>query len=835
MCIDYRRLNKKISMDRYPLPLIEDLLDKLSTMRVFSVIDLKNGFFHVAVAPNSRKYTAFVTSDGQFWFLKTPMGLNIAPPIFQKYINVAFRPLVQQGIVLIYMDDIIILARDESEALERSRIVLRTASEYGLELNRKKLKLLKRRVEFLGYVIENGSIYPSPEKTLAVVNYPEPKTYKQLQSFLGLTGYFRKFILNYSLIAKPLSDLLKKDVDFKFERDQRIAFSKLKEELSKEPVLQIYNPDYRTELHTDASKHGYGAVLLQELPEDRKMHPVHYMSKKTTPTEAKYSSYDLEVLAVVVALKKFRVYLLGIRFEIVTDCSAFQQTMDKKDIVPRIARWALMLAEFDYTIKHRSGTRMRHVDALSRSPVLYAVPTEITTRIRKAQQKDDGVRAIIEILKERPYEDYTLIDEVLFKFCNGRDLLVIPKGLQTEIIKDAHEKGHFSSKRTEEVIKQEYYIPNLSTKVTHAIGNCIKCIITNRKAGRKEGFLHPLFKENLPLHTYHMDHVGPLESTHKGYQHLLVVVDSFAKFVCLYPVESTTSAEVIAKLDVQKTTFGNPSQIVTDRGTAFTSQQFKDYCSTENIELKYITAGLPRANGQFERINATVVNVLAKLSAENPTKWYQHTAAVQQAINSTYQRSINRTPFELLTGVKMRLNTDPQLVKLLNDEALGHLEAERAEMREEARKQILKIQEENRKQFNKRRRDASQFQVGDLVAIKRTQRGPGLKLKPKYLGPYQIGKVKNNDTYEVVRKGTYEGPKRTTTCAEYLKRWKGSESSSESDDTQEGRMWEIDSDHPANNRVALEARDSSDDRERKEGRPRRSERLRKRGDTLFSA
>lgn len=147
--------------------------------------------------------------------------------------------------------------------------------------------------------------------------------------------------------------------------------------------MQIYNPDYKMELHTDASKQGYGAVLLQELPVDGKMHPVHYISRKTTPAEAKYSSYDLEVLAVIVALKKFRVYLLGIKFEIVTDCSAFQQIMDKKDIVPRITRWALMLVEFDYTIRHRPGTRMKHVDALSRFPVQYAISTELTTRIRK--------------------------------------------------------------------------------------------------------------------------------------------------------------------------------------------------------------------------------------------------------------------------------------------------------------------------------------------------------------------------------------------------------------------------------------------------------------------
>jgi len=790
VCIDYHRLNKKIYKDRYPLPLIEDLLDKLRRTKVFSILDLKSGFFHVPVAPDSRKYTAFVTSSGQYWFLKTPMGLSIAPPVFQRYINTAFRQLVQQGTILVYMDDIIILALDENEALERLQIVLKTASEYGLELNLKKLKLLKKRIEFLGYIVEKGSISPSPDKTLAVIRFPEPKSYKQVQSFLGLTGYFRKFIPRYSILAKPLSDLLKKDVDFQFGRDQRIAFNKLKELLSEKPVLQIYHPDYETEVHTDASKDGYGAVLLQKSPEDGKIHPVYYMSKKTTPAESNYSSYDLEVLAVIMALKKFRVYLLGIKFDIITDCSAFQRTMDKKDIIPRITRWALMLEEFEYTIKHRSGTRMQHVDALSRFPVMYALSNELTTRIKRAQLDDEKIKAIIEVLKEKPYEDYTIIDGILFKFSKGNDLLVVPKGMQTEIIRNSHERGHFSVKKTEEIIRQDYYISNLNAKIIRVIENCIKCIINNKKAGRKEGLLHPIFKGSLPFQTYQVDHVGPMESTHKGYNHLFVVVDSFTKFVWVYPVKSTTSREVINKLELQKTTFGNPSQIVADRGTAFTSQEFKDYCISENIELKFITTGLPRANGQVERVNAIIVNVLAKLSTDNPTKWYQHVAAVQRAINSTYQRSIKRTPFELLTGARMRDKTDLKITELLQNEVVDQFDAERDIIRKEAIEQISKLQDENRRNFNKHRRKASQHRVGDLVAIKRTQLGPGLKLKPKYLGPYRIAKVKANDTYDVIRDGAHEGPKNTTTCAEYLKRWRDFELSSESDDSQEGRVWE---------------------------------------------
>ncbi|GBM43296.1 Retrovirus-related Pol polyprotein from transposon 297 [Araneus ventricosus] len=330
VCIDYRKLNKVVVKDRFPLPLIEDILDRLQGSRVFSTIDLKNAFFHVDVNKDSRKYTSFVTHEGQYQFLKVPFGLCNSPAVFQRYINTIFRPLINDGIVLPYLDDIIILSSSFEEGIERVERVLSIASEYGLEINFNKSHFLKKRIEFLGHVVEDGKIFPSTLKTKAVLNFPEPANLKQIHSFLGLTGYFRKFIPKYSTIARPLSDLLKKDRKFKFGEEERISFNQLKLMLAEKPVLRIYNPNYETELHTDASLEGYGAILMQKSPDDKNFHPTYYISKKTTDAEKKYSSYELESLAVIEAVKKFRVYLLGIPFKIVTDCSALEKTMQKK-------------------------------------------------------------------------------------------------------------------------------------------------------------------------------------------------------------------------------------------------------------------------------------------------------------------------------------------------------------------------------------------------------------------------------------------------------------------------------------------------------------------------
>ncbi|GFY22516.1 retrovirus-related Pol polyprotein from transposon 17.6 [Trichonephila clavipes] len=309
LCVDYRRLNRKLVKDRFPLPLIEDVLDRLQGAKVYTTLDLKNGFFHVDVNEDCKHLTSFVVPDGQFEFNKVPFGLSTSPSVFQRYVYSIFRELMRKGIVIIYMDDLVIPAKDEKEGLEKLGEVLEVASKYGLEMKFKKCQFLRRKVEFLGHVVENGTIRPSIVKTIAVKKFPVPTTVKQVQSFLGLTGYFRKFIPAYSQIAKPLSDLTRKDNPFMFEQPQMEAFEKLKKLLTESPVLSIFQQGRTTELHTDASQQGYGAVLLQEA-EDGKLHPVQYMSQKTTPAEEKYSSYELEVLAVVNALKKFRTYLL---------------------------------------------------------------------------------------------------------------------------------------------------------------------------------------------------------------------------------------------------------------------------------------------------------------------------------------------------------------------------------------------------------------------------------------------------------------------------------------------------------------------------------------------
>lgn len=481
--------------------------------------------------------------------------------------------------------------------------------------------------------------------------------------------------------------------------------------LCERPILKLYNPKAYTELHTDASMDGYGAILLQRNSIDNKLYPVYYSSGKTTPAETRYTSYELEVLAIVKALRKFRVYVLGIPFTIVTDCKAFSLTMAKKDLCVRIARWALLLEEFEYVIEHRAGKKMLHVDALSRNPVpstflITESEDSVIARVRKAQAKDDSIQRILQSIEREPNDDYVVRNELLYKTTAGDAQLVLPRSMQFQIVRQIHEVGHFVTSKTEAMVKRDYWFPNMRAVVERVIRNCVNCILAERKHGKQEGLLYPIDKGSVPLDTYHVDHLGPLPSTKKMYRHILVVVDSFSKFTWLYACRSTGTTETLGKLKKQAYVFGNPRQIISDRGTCFTSHEFEQFCKEEGIKHHLITTGVPRGNGQVERVNRTLIPLLSKMSAPNPGEWHRYLELCQKYLNATPHRSIGTTPFNLLFGSNIRMKEDPKIKELIEYEWIRMFEEDRNELREEAREKITKIQQENRKNYNKRRKEA---------------------------------------------------------------------------------------------------------------------------------
>ena len=481
----------------------------------------------------------------------------------------------------------------------------------------------------------------------------------------------------------------------------------------------------------------------------------------------------------------------------------------------RVARWALLLEEYNYKVEHRPGKNMSHVDALSRNPiaechVVVEQENGITARLIKAQANDSDVKKVFDQAKSGRSSDYVVRGDLLFKEINGNLCVVVPKAMQMQIIRQAHERGHFSVAKTKALLRNDYWIPNIETKIEKVIKNCIACILAERKQGKQEGFLNPIAKGEVPLDTYHIDHLGPLPSTKKNYKYIFVIIDAFSKFVWLYSTKTTNTSEVLDKLIKQSFIFGNPRRIISDRGTAFTSKEFSEYCKKEDIEHVLITVGIPRSNGQAERVNRILIQLLTKLANPRREEWHKYLAFAQQCINTTLSRSIGTDPFHLLFGVHARLRGDLEIRELLEKEYIEAYRDERDQLRESAKENIAKIQRDNKRTFNKNRVAATKYREGDLVAIKRTQQGPGLKFANKYFGTYLIIQVLRNNRYVVQREGEHEGPLKTSTAADYMKPWISNETDYNSDEDssedssdirggypeQDGRVWSRARDKP---------------------------------------
>lgn len=415
MCVDYRGLNSITKKIRFPLPLIEDRINSLGGASVYISLDMASGYYLVPVAEKDIEKTAFVTPDGQYEFLRQPFGYANAPSAFARPIAKVIAPLRNKNsktIIQAYIDDIRIAARDLEAAMQALVELLERLRKSGLTLKLSKCKFVMAQTEFLGYEISEERLRPGKLNTEAVEKFRTPTNVHEVRSFIGLASYFRTFMLNFALIARSLTMLTKKMQEWVWGVDQEHAFAEIKRILTSRPVLAIYRPDAETELHTDASKLGLGAILLQK-QSSNKLHPVTYFSRQTTKEEQRYHSCELETLAVVSSLHRFRVYVLGLKFKVVSDCKALRATFTKRDLSPRIGRWWIQLQEYDCTIEYRAGAKMPHVDALSRNAIedcgnaaeiqgIGIFHIDLEDQLLVAQLQDERLKYVNEVLGRAP-------------------------------------------------------------------------------------------------------------------------------------------------------------------------------------------------------------------------------------------------------------------------------------------------------------------------------------------------------------------------------------------------------------------------------------------------
>lgn len=764
LCVDYRALNSKTIKDRFPLPRVDDFLEHLKDCKYFTSLDMASGYHQIEMDEDSVSKTAFITPDGQYEYLRVPFGLANAPAVFQRTVNRMLGNL-RYGKALAYMDDILLPGKDFNTGLENLRLVFVKLEEGGLTLRLSKCHFFMTRIEYLGHEISSEGIQPGKRNTEAVKKFPTPKDVRGVRQFLGLASYFRKYIKEFATIAKPLTSLTKKDVTFEWGAEQQNAFDTLKERLTSRPLLAIYDPVLPTEVHTDASKYGVGGILLQ-IQKDKKLRPVMYYSRQTTKEEQRYHSYELETLAVVNTLKNFRVYLAGINFKVVTDCNAIRSTLNKKDLVPRIGRWWLAIQEFDFQVEYRPGQRMSHADALSRNAILADDSTIFVNTVNineddwilHAQLKDARCKFLIDVLGQKPadadekkiHKDFKMINNRLYKRTDQGDKWVVPRAARRQILMHFHDgNGHMSCDKTLTSINRLYWFSGMRRYIKKYISCCLNCLYNKEPGGRRPGFLHPIEKIAEPFDTLHIDHLGPFVQSKRKNKYLIVVVDAFTKFVFMKAVQSTRVRPLIAFLNDIVENFGVPKRIISDRGSCYTSKQFEEYCKNLNIKHVLNASATPRANGQVERYNRSILSALTT-SMTDEAKWDEEVAKVRWGLNSTKNSTTGKSPYELFFGYVPRGVANAMIANEVELEP--SYDSNLKKTRKEVKEVIEVKQKEQKSRFDKKRSKGRKYVEGEQVLVRTTlgtNQGQSRKLLPKYSGPYVITKVLDNDRFAI--------------------------------------------------------------------------------------
>lgn len=750
LCVDFRDLNKNVLRDNFPQPIIEQQIERLRDKNYFSKLDLKNAFFNVRVRKSDTKYLSFVTPTNQYEFLRAPFGFCNSPAAFNRFLNLIFNDLMEKNVIILFMDDLLVTTLSFSEHISVLQDIFQRLTKNILELRLDKCSFLKNKIDFLGYSVDINGITPCTDHIKSVQSYPLPKNKKELHSFVGLISYFRKYISNFSIEAKPLYDLLRNNVDFRMGLEQLQAFEKFKNILSSKPVLSLYSPEAETQLHCDSSSLGFGAILMQK-QSDFKFHPVMYFSKRTSEIESRYHSYELECLGVIYAIKRFHVYLQGIQFKIVTDCDSFRLALSKRDISPRIMRWAIFLESYNYTIEHRRNPQMRHVDALSRCHNILILEENSFEQLLSIKQYSDP--SIVEMRKRLEKEEssfFELRNGLVYRKDkrSGNLLFYVPKDLQQNIIRMYHDNmAHVGLDKTCNLILKSYWFPKLRDKVKEYISNCLKCIHFSPNYGKVEGELFSIPKGRVAFETIHVDHYGPLEKCSNGDRYILAVIDAFTKFCKLYPCHTVNTREVIKHLKSYFSNYSIPKRLISDRGAAFGSHDFESFLQEFDVKHILVATGAPWANGQVERLNRTIGPMIAK-SCDGPEKWNKILSQVEFAINNTVCKSTGESPSRLLFGVEQRGLIDDSVMSILEQiNPVSHYDL--VETREKAYENIIKSQHYSKQRYDKLHKSPRKYSIGDKVVITNTVTTPGVnkKLLPRFKGPYEVEKVLPHNRY----------------------------------------------------------------------------------------
>ncbi|KAJ9523973.1 hypothetical protein QJQ45_022376 [Haematococcus lacustris] len=757
MCIDYRALNKVTVKNKYPLPRIDQLLDRLHGATVFSSLDLQSGYHQIRIQPEDVPKSAFRTPYGHYQFKVLSFGLTNAPATFQAVMNDIFRDYLNDFVV-VYLDDILVFSKNKAEHLKHLEIVFRILKEHELYAKLKKCEFEKSELKFLGHLVGVNGIRPDPAKIQSIKDWPPLNDVAAIRSFVGLATYFRMFIQGFAKLVEPLTNLTKKDVTWCWDDKCEEAFQGVKHALSNAPVLSL--PDFNKEFQVlcDASVTGIGAVLMQD------KHPIAYESRRLLPAEVNYTTGEQELLAVVHALKTWRCFLEGVKFRVITDHNPLVYLQTQPNLSRRQTRWSEFLQRFKQLSWEYKPGKINVADPLSRYPpvrvtaLLMAVtrsgtgnakptqqpiPAEVVkkpkpkrpakkkvtfevthTELRNPQTPDDTYNVLLTIqegYKQDPWFEDDHNTQNLRLSDSGiwyRDKqVVVPDvpGLRKGILYELHNattSGHGGLEKTFQAVASHFWWPGMHAFVTAYVRGCQVCQRNKSSTKKPAGLLQPLPVPEYPWDSVSMDFVVKLPKSEAGNDSILVVVDRLTKMVHLMAMTEKSGGIQVAKLffDNVFKLHGMPRTIISDRDTRFQGEFFKGLMKIMQSKQCMSTAFHPQTDGQTERVNKVMEDMLRHYVGAEFNDWDQFLAPIEFAINNSFHTSIRTTPFRLNSGFDPRLPLTLDLESTANESARDFTKVIYSNL--EKAKQAIHAARHRQKAYYDMNHTDAKFQVG---------------------------------------------------------------------------------------------------------------------------
>jgi hypothetical protein len=690
--------------------------------------------------------------------------------------------------IVVYLDDILIFSETWEEHLRHIRWTLEKLRENSLYAKLKKCEWGSQEVEYLGHIIRPGEVAMDPKKIKSIIDWPTPRNVKDVQAFMGLANFYRRFIFKFSQIAAPITDLTKEDIPFEWTNNVQNAFDKLKAAITSAPVLRLFNPEIEIRTEHDASTYAWAGVLSQKY-EDNKWHPVAFESHKFSAAQKNYDIRNKEFVAITESLKKWRHYLYGRKFGIISDHESLTYIPTQPNLVPRQIRQIELLAEFDFEILYRPGKANTVADALSRrfdhqDPVNTSTLTSVVAEYFKGwapyYEKDPNLKMAYQLARDYPEgaKEFEIVNQLLRR----KGKLCVPEGLPREsLLREYHDAplaGHPGIKKTYQAIKEEYWWPKMKSDIEEHIKRCDACQKNKARLQKMQGLLNPLHIPDRNWKDIAMDFAVELPKTGRGKDAIHVVIDRKSKQAHFVPAQTTDNAERTAQ------SFGKnivrlhriPESITSDRDPKFTSAFWQELFGILGTKIAMSSSKHPQTDGQSEKMMDIVKKYLRIFCNYSQTNWDEILWIAEFAYNSAVHSSTGVTPFQAnygfqpftpisllkyktgtaaVSGVdkhltieteaidycqvtlnKIGFKTEPIGVSLRYNpyENIAHINMERA-------------QQQYTMQANKHRKDTS-FHEGDFTLISTKDLDmtsyssrSSVKLSPRFIGPYQITKV----------------------------------------------------------------------------------------------